>query len=342
MNFEALSTISIKFTNDLHVLTKQLAISSLVFENTMGIIDIELFKSRELIIRQLSIVIASITEIKQSAEIMLNKAQEVHANEIATVDELLNKKKTDVDNNGWAEVSRKNPRKLKLAPSESSNLPAKSYIRAVVPPSLGLKSALAHITPYTNTQSNILAYNGSQNALANTYSGTLTVQQSGAKLSKIKITEALFLDAIRVPSFASVKQDGELYYIDIIDHFAIILGGQLFHGNIGIIYTEEKNPEKIKDCKFASNCVKQDKCDYYHDPIKFSGSIDHRNYIASSFLYAAPAYYRTHPRGRRYGSREHLDTDIMNLQEEEISRFNDQTMHDILCALVLSRARNPS
>ena len=157
-----------------------------------------------------------------------------------------------------------------------------------------------------------------------------------SKYTKIKFTEALFLNAIKISSFRDVKQDGELYYVDSADHFAIRLGGVLFHGNIGVIYTEEKNPEKIKDCKFASSCIKQNKCDYYHDPNKFSGSKDCRNFIASSWLYAPPdSLYKNRPRSRRFGSRDHLDIDIVGLQEEEINRFHDQMMHDLLCSLLL-------
>lgn len=153
---------------------------------------------------------------------------------------------------------------------------------------------------------------------------------------RIKFTEALSLSAIRVPTFAYVKQDGELYYVECADHFALRIAGQLLHGNIGAIYTEEKNPEKIKNCKFASGCMKQHNCDYYHDPIDFPGSKDHRNFIASSWLYSPPGQFSNRPRSRRFGSRNNLDTDIMGLQPEEIARFHDQTMHDLLCSMLLS------
>lgn len=157
-----------------------------------------------------------------------------------------------------------------------------------------------------------------------------------AEKSRVKFTEALALNAISVPTFNYVEQNGELYYVESADHFAFKLAGHMFNGNIGMIYTEEKNPEKIKDCKFAESCIKKDKCDYYHDPVKFPGSRDHRNFIASSFLYSPPgSQFKNRTRGRRFGSREHIDTDIVGLQDEETCRFNDQCTHDILCALVL-------
>jgi hypothetical protein len=161
---------------------------------------------------------------------------------------------------------------------------------------------------------------------------------SPAGIIKVKFTEALHLSAIRVPTFDHVKQNGELYYIDTANHFAIKLAGHMFHGNIGVIYTDEKNPEKIKDCKFADLCVKRNNCDYYHDPIHHIGSKDYRNFIASSWLYSQPGgLYKNKPKSRRFGSRQYLDIDIVGLQGEEISRFHDQTMHDILCSLLISK-----
>ncbi len=154
---------------------------------------------------------------------------------------------------------------------------------------------------------------------------------------RIKVTEALHLNAIRVQSFDGVKQDGELYYVDSADHFALKIAGRLLHGNIGIIYTDERNPEKIKDCRFADTCVKRDNCDYYHNPLKFTGSQDHRNFIASSWLYSPPHGQKNRPRARRFGSREHLDIDISLMQEDDIERFRDQTMHDLLCAFLLDQ-----
>lgn len=152
----------------------------------------------------------------------------------------------------------------------------------------------------------------------------------------IKITQTLSLDAIEVGSFDEVKQDGNLYYIPAYNHFAIRIAGRLLHGNIGNIYTNENSPKKIKDCNFALSCMKQTKCDYYHDPALFANSTDIRDYFASSWLYAPPdSHYKNRPRSRRFGSREHLDIDIVAMQPDEINRFHDQTMHDLLCSLLI-------
>lgn len=153
---------------------------------------------------------------------------------------------------------------------------------------------------------------------------------------KIKFTEALGLTAIRVASWDQVAADGDLYYVESADHFAFRLAGRLIHGNIGLIYTDEKNPEKIRDCKFTTSCTKRDNCDYYHDPIKFPGSRDKRNYIASSWMYSPPgSSYKNRSRSRRFGSRDNLDIDYSSMTEEEIGRFHSQAMNDLLCSLLL-------
>lgn len=156
-----------------------------------------------------------------------------------------------------------------------------------------------------------------------------------SRYSRVKITEGLYVPAIHVPSFADVKQDGNLYFIERSEHFAFKIAGYMFHGNIGVIYTESTEPEKIKDCKYVGTCTKEN-CPYYHDPALFDGSCDQRNFIASSFIYTPPhSAYKNKSRSRRFGSRDHLETDIVGLSEEERSRFYDQTMHDFLCAMLL-------
>lgn len=154
--------------------------------------------------------------------------------------------------------------------------------------------------------------------------------------TNIKITEALSISAVTVPTFDQVLSDGNLYYVSNADHFAFRIAGRLLHGNIGTIYTNENTPIKIKDCRYQSSCTRA-KCDYYHDPAKFIGSRDHRNYIASSFLYApGNSHHKNKARSRRFGSRNNLDIDIVNMSEEEIDRFNSQVMHDFLCSCLLS------
>lgn len=286
---------------------------SLVESTSIDSINVKAFESRESLINKLTDLLEALESLYDRVETMLGKTKATHAKELAAMDSLLNKMKRPnptehTECSSWATVTKKKPVEPP-APSRTKP-PQRSYASATA-------TNLA-ITPQQKT----------------------TTSSFAPTPYRVKFTEALSLPALKVPTFDYVKQDGELYYVECADHFAFKLAGQLLHGNIGVIYTEEKNPEKIKDCKFATSCMKQDRCDYYHDPVNFPGSKDHRNFIASSWLYAPPnSQFKNRPRSRRFGSREHLDTDIVGLQPEEISRFHDQTMHDLLCSLLLNDTR---
>lgn len=156
-------------------------------------------------------------------------------------------------------------------------------------------------------------------------------------ITKIYINGNHYLSAIKVSDWNHVKNDGKLYYVDHADHFAIRVAGILFHGNIGMIYTNEKDPVKIKNCRFRETCSKIN-CNYYHDPLVHPGSKDKRNFIASSWLYAPPTSpFKNKRRSRRFGSVENLEVDILGLTPEETDRYIDQTMHDILCSILLHK-----
>jgi hypothetical protein len=155
---------------------------------------------------------------------------------------------------------------------------------------------------------------------------------------KVRITDKLSINAMSVGNFDDVNQDGNLYYVTSVDHFAFVISGHLFHGNIGVIYTDAKEPQKIKDCKYTDGCTKS-LCRYYHDPKLFSHSRDRRNYIASSFTYVDPAStYKNKSQCRHFGSLPNLDTDLVTICDEERDRLADQSMHDLLCSIILKES----
>lgn len=281
-------------------------------------INVKDFEARENLINQLSKLSSVLPELCKKVDAVLTKTKDIHGRELSAMDSLLNKvKKKDPEESSWRTVVRKRNKFDNDRSQKTQSV-----------------STLQPLHNISSTQKAQLIPNVNENEMKDQPENVTQVTKS-----RIKFTEALSLPAIKVPTFDYVKSDGELYYVECADHFAFKLAGQLMHGNIGVIYTEEKNPEKIKDCKFAANCMKQDKCDYYHDPVEFPGSKDHRNFIASSWLYAPPnSQFKNRSRSRRFGSRDHLDTDIVGLQSEEITRFNDQTVHDVLCALLLHDA----
>lgn len=321
---ESVQSIYPKFID---MMNQYLVNNKTILEDTTNIdslINIKEFEARENLILQLTNALGALPDLISRLETALSTAKSIHAKEFSAVDALVNKRKKDDDSEAWTTVVRRKQESRNPSRNNYNN-----YVNSLG--NLNSVSSAHNITNLGNLNAPIITtLNNPPAVLTNKY-------------SKVKFTEALSISAIRVPTFDYVKQDGDLYYVEAADHFAFKLSGQLFHGNIGSIYTEEKNPEKIKDCKFATSCMKQDNCDYYHDPIKFPGSKDRRNFIASSWLYAPPnSQYKNRPRSRRFGSREHLDTDIVGLQPEEVSRFNDQTIHDLLCSLLLNQSYTPS
>jgi hypothetical protein len=271
-------------------------------------LNIKIIETRENLIDQLSTLHTYTAKINAKISAAISCAKDNQIKDLSAAKSLLTKLK-----NVHTETVKRTRNDTQLHPAANTKTYANIAITSIIPEDIKtLKSSVSAPTAAANKH----------------------LQMS--KYSKIKFTEALYLNAIKILTFHDVKQDGELYYVESADHFAIKMNGTLFHGNIGTIYTDEKNPEKIKDCKFASSCIKQNKCDYYHNPLKFAGSRDKRNFIASSWLYAPPdSLYKNRPRSRRFGSRNHLDIDIVGLQEEEINRFHDQMMHDLLCSLLI-------
>lgn len=317
-----------KINNDLNELLES---NKSLTEKEGDSINIKLFESRENFMNQLNYILNFIPELTSRIESTLHKTTEVHAKELSAMDSLLNKAKkrenvecANSDINDISDISDI---------SDTADSTNDNNWTTIVRKKCSDRNRTDTKSP---TRSNHVKYPPKQIEAKAMRESTVPAV-SPDKYSRIKFTEALSLPAVKVPTFDYVRSDGELYYVECADHFAFRLGGKLLHGNIGVVYTEEKNPEKIKDCRFASSCMKQDRCDYYHDPFKFPGSRDHRNFIASSFLYSPPnSEYKNRLRSRRFGSREHLDKDIVGLSEEEISRFHDQCMHDLLCSLLLS------
>lgn len=164
-----------------------------------------------------------------------------------------------------------------------------------------------------------------------------TIPATAAEQS-IQITDQLSLPAINVATFDDVLADGRLFYVSTVNHFAMYIGRTLFHGNIGTIYTNEKQPSKIKNCQHhnADYAPKQNKCTFYHDPMLFNQSTDIRNFVANSWLYSARTTDDpTTNKYRKFGSLQHLDEDIKFVNSDDINKYRDMVFHDLLCVLIL-------
>lgn len=155
------------------------------------------------------------------------------------------------------------------------------------------------------------------------------------KRTPVPINGSIQINAVRVPEFAQVQQDGELYYVESAGHFAVYIGGQLFHGNMGNIIVDDAPRRRTTDCKYIKGC-NNSACEYYHDPLLFTKSNDVRNYHTSQFHYR-PANSEKRTGGRSFGSHDNLSADIAAESPADISMRRDLAMHEILCALILSK-----
>ncbi len=158
--------------------------------------------------------------------------------------------------------------------------------------------------------------------------------------SSIQITKTLSLPAITVSSFNDVLKDGKLYYISKNNHFAMYISEILFHGNIGIIYNNERSPLRIKNCQYHNkDWTKVTHCTYYHDPQIYVNSDDVRNYVANSWLYnqnhSTWQNKDDNVKYRHFGNITCLDDDIKNVTPDDITKFRDMVFHDLLCTLLL-------
>lgn len=147
----------------------------------------------------------------------------------------------------------------------------------------------------------------------------------------INIIGGINIPAIKIVSTNQIKLSGELYYIESNDIFAIKICGRIYYGNIGNIY--DSNPKKIKECNNRNN-HNFTQCNYYHPFSKYPASKDIKNYVSSSWIYAS-CDERSKTCYRRIGSRKNIEFDIQNMTISNVSEFESQLMHDILCGLAI-------
>ncbi len=304
-------------------------------------INVKVFEERENLISQLTFLQSVLPDLSTRVSAALDRANEARSKELDTMDALLNKVQKSDNPNATAHVRDSTEAKNRARPNlyaDRAGVSASTVITAGSSASNILNDESLDVEADMDSEWTTVVRGRSKLPKKKHIEDAPAQPHEAPKSNSVNFTDALSLNAINVALFSDVKQDGNLYYVTSADHFAFKVNGFMFHGNIGMIYTDEKNPGKIKDCRFASMCSKQDKCEYYHDPLSFPGSRDHRNFIASSWLYAPPdSQYKNKMRSRRFGSREHLDMDIVQLTQEEVSRFYDQSMHDFLCAMLLKK-----
>lgn len=166
-------------------------------------------------------------------------------------------------------------------------------------------------------------------------------------VSDVQITDKLYIPNVRtthsLPSeekLINSIEPGHMYYSHSADTFFMLInpGSILLYGNIGEITPPVGLPSKVKDCKFSP--CKHDKCDFYHDPFKFPGRSDRRNYITNSWEYtgALAGQKRQGEQSRMIGSRSNLEIDVEMISESQISIYGSQLMHDMLVYMIVCKS----
>jgi|SRR6185369_4380661 len=169
-------------------------------------------------------------------------------------------------------------------------------------------------------------------------------------MNKVHITDKLYIPGVRtmhsLPDMERIirmADPGYLYYSHSTDTFFMLLnpGNMVIYGNIGEITPPIGSPIRVKDCKYYP--CKHDNCDFYHDPFKFPGRNDCRNYINNSWEYtgALAGQKRQGEQSRMIGSRSNLEIDVELINEQQLNIYGSQLMHDILvyqiCKMSISK-----
>lgn len=163
------------------------------------------------------------------------------------------------------------------------------------------------------------------------------------RIDDVAITDKLFIPSVRVidqlPAMQDIKsgvESGFLYYSLASETFFMILnpGNVLVYGNIGEITPPVDSPRRVKDCKYHP--CRYENCCFYHDPFKYPGRSDHRNYIAGSWEYtgAMAGQKRQGEQSRMIGSYGNLDVDVDIVSEQSLDIYGSQIMHDILVYMI--------
>lgn len=113
---------------------------------------------------------------------------------------------------------------------------------------------------------------------------TVVINHDNVRYSKVDIDKIHYIDAIIVDSFDDVEQDGHIYYVEPNKHFAFVLNGKLYHGNIGKVVNDKSEGSKLKTCinpQCKNDETKRNECSFYHNPLLIPDSTDIRNFYKS-------------------------------------------------------------
>ena len=121
----------------------------------------------------------------------------------------------------------------------------------------------------------------------------------------------------------------------------------MFHGNVGE-HLEARGKEKNNDRKEKHNVRTTTcrnggcggTCPFYHDPARFPGSREVRNFTSSSWLYTPGRDGASS--GRRIGAATRLADDLATMRAQDVGLIADQAMSITLLALIAKKYRAPA
>ncbi len=153
-------------------------------------------------------------------------------------------------------------------------------------------------------------------------------------LIQVKVSNRFTIPAFKVDS----AKEAPLYrlaYCDTTREFILrVTTDVIIRGNIGEIFTESNGLMNVRICTYQDKCKNRKSCHFWHDPTKTT-SDDVMNFTAKSWMYEPETVGR-----RRFGNHKTLDEDIAGLTSDDVTILTRQTMHDILCCIILQRYVN--
>lgn len=150
---------------------------------------------------------------------------------------------------------------------------------------------------------------------------------------EIKINKKYSIPAIKITDGDIVKMPyNKLLYKSSTNEFILKLPTITLYGNIGRIYNDDQELHNTKICTYQANCINRVQCKFWHNPSLVNGSTDIMNFTTKSWIYDP-----VRPNRRHYGSLENLESDIARLTNDDYIYFVRQTMHDLLCCIILGR-----
>ena len=292
----------------------ELKIIENIKNNEEDIINLKDIKNRENILSELNYLRNNLNDLMIFLNLKIDNLKKIHQTQLNKAETLISK------------IRNEPPKYIILKKNNNNNISQKDEIAA---------------REGANNKNQLINYNDKNAFLGSqTFNQNMVINKT-IPIKRINIIGKLNIEA-KCTDLKDVQSDGSLYYIESINHFAfkIRIGAQdiLFHGNIGTIYQQNSNiyPEKIKNCKYGNQCIKNNNCHFYHNPLIYENSHDVRNFVANSWQYTFNKYDTSlNNKLRRFGDKNTLESDINLLNDEEIERFIDQSIHDLLCCIIL-------